>query len=95
MRLLDRYIVRNFLLNYVLAFGVLVGMYTLLDLIINFSNFTRASAPGAGAVTQFFSLLADICDYYAYRIAGHLPADFRGHSPAGRGFHHGPHDPAS
>lgn len=68
MRLLDRYIIRNFLLNYLLAFAVLVGMYTLLDLIINFDRFTKFAPPGAGSVASFFNLLGDITDYYAYRM---------------------------
>src|SRR5579862_6760566 len=75
MRLLDRYIVRSFLINYVLAFAVLVGMYTLLDLIINFDRFTKATAMGAGpgghvvsGFPLFFSLMADIIDFYGYRM---------------------------
>ena len=34
MRILDRYIIKSFLVNYLLALGVMVGMYTLLDLIV-------------------------------------------------------------
>jgi lipopolysaccharide export system permease protein len=64
MRLIDRYIIRNFLLNYVLAFTVLIGMYIVLDLIINFDRFTKAAGPD----TQFFGLMADIGDFYFYRL---------------------------
>lgn len=69
MRLLDRYIIRSFLINYLLAFIVLVGMYTLLDLIINFDKFAKATGPNhSGAMTLFWSLSGDILDYYAYRM---------------------------
>jgi lipopolysaccharide export system permease protein len=68
MRLLDRYIIRSFLFNYVLAFAVLVGMYTLLDLIINFDRFTKAATPDAGGLATFVALMADILDFYGYRM---------------------------
>ncbi len=69
MRLLDKYIIKNFLINYLLAFSVLVGMYVLLDLIVNFDQFTRASATvhasGIGVVVTIFT---EIANYYAYRM---------------------------
>jgi lipopolysaccharide export system permease protein len=43
MRILDRYIIKSFLTNYLLALGVMVGMYTLLDLIVNFDNFAKGA----------------------------------------------------
>lgn len=71
MRLLDRYIIRSFLFNYLLAFGVLVGMYVLLDLIINVSNFTKGQTVAGqttGDLATFVSLAGDILDYYSYQI---------------------------
>lgn len=68
MRLLDRYIVRSFLFNYLLAFVVLVGMYTLLDLIINFERFTKAADTGTTGLGMFWALLSDIGDFYGYRL---------------------------
>ncbi len=43
MRILDRYIVKAFLTNYLLALSVMVGMYTLLDLIVNFDKFEKGA----------------------------------------------------
>jgi lipopolysaccharide export system permease protein len=45
MRILDRYIIKAFLTNYLLALGVMVGMYVLLDLIVHFENFAKGAAP--------------------------------------------------
>jgi lipopolysaccharide export system permease protein len=74
MRLLDRYIIKNFIVNYLLALGVLVGMYILLDLIVNFDNFAKGAQP-ATAATQAatsaggatFDVLWDIIDFYAFQ----------------------------
>ena len=41
MRILDRYILKSFVFNYLLALGVLLGMFTVLDLIVNFDSFTK------------------------------------------------------
>ena len=68
MRLLDRYIVRSFLFNYLLAFAVMVGMYTLLDLIVNISRFSGAAEKDVQGSVHFFSLMADIADYYGYQM---------------------------
>jgi lipopolysaccharide export system permease protein len=78
MRILDRYIIRNFLINYLLALIVLMGMVVLLDLIVNFDRFIKGAkaANEAGAV----HLWVDIADYYGYQclvifqvIAGVIP----------------------
>lgn len=72
MRLLDRYIIRQFMLNYLLAFGVMVGMYVLLDLIINFDRFSKANLYNLGGNAPssqvFFSLMGDIGEYYMYQL---------------------------
>lgn len=68
MRLIDRYIVRMFLFNYLLAFTVLVGLYILLDLIVNFDQFTRANAVAhAGNWAAFGGLVREISSFYMYR----------------------------
>jgi lipopolysaccharide export system permease protein len=70
MRILDRYIIKSFLVNYLLALGVMVGMYTLFDLIVNFENFAKAATSGAAtqAAPSAWSVLADMIDYYAYQM---------------------------
>ena len=68
MRLIDRYIVRNFLFNYLLAFTVVVGLYILLDLIVNFDQFTHAQAAAhAGNWSSFTDLVGAISSFYMYR----------------------------
>ncbi|HVX86054.1 MAG TPA: LptF/LptG family permease [Phycisphaerae bacterium] len=72
MRLLDRYIIRSFIVNYLLALGVMVGMYILLDLIVNFDNFTKAAQVAAtqastSAGNATFDVIWDIVDYYAFQ----------------------------
>jgi lipopolysaccharide export system permease protein len=77
MRILDRYIVKSFVFNYLLALGVMVGMYTLLDLVVNFDSFTKSAAvvaaTQAAPVHQSSLALAgtaigNILDYYSYQM---------------------------
>ncbi|MCL2641571.1 MAG: LptF/LptG family permease [Phycisphaerales bacterium] len=68
MRILDRYIVRSFLVNYLLALAVLVGMYILLDLIVNFDNFTRQPVATDAPPSNAWTVLAGIADYYLYQF---------------------------
>ncbi len=68
MKLLDRYIIRNYLVNCVLALMVMIGMYILLDIIVNFDLFTRGSAyEHATALQAFWGLLGEITSFYMYR----------------------------
>ena len=68
MRILDRYIIRSFLVNYLLALAVMLGMYILLDLIVNFDNFTKG-ATAARDLQQptLIAVLTDVFDYYAFQ----------------------------
>jgi len=68
MRILDRYIVRSFLVNYLLALAVLVGMYILLDLIVNFDSFTKPPTAADVIPPTAWNVLAGIADYYAYQF---------------------------
>jgi lipopolysaccharide export system permease protein len=69
MRILDRYIVKSFFINYMLALGVMVGMYTLLDLIVNFENFAKgATAAADRSNAGAMAILGDMADYYAYQL---------------------------
>ena len=81
MRILDRYIIRSFLVNYLLALSVLMGIYILFDLIVNFDNFTKAANAATDTTgTTAWAILSDIVDFYAYQslavfqqIAGIVP----------------------
>lgn len=80
MRLLDRYIVRSFLLNYVLAFAVMCGMYVLLDLIVNFDRFSKGASIAGQSTAVIGDMGLDILEYYMYQmlvifqqVAGAIP----------------------
>ncbi len=78
MRILDRYIVKAFVFNYLLALCVLLGMCTLLDLIVNLDSFTHvapsAAATQAAADSEHMTRMAlifhavwNIIDFYSYQ----------------------------
>ena len=68
MKILDRYIIRNYLINCLLALGVMIGMYILLDVIVNFNLFTQGHAyQHATAFQAFWGLLREITTFYLYR----------------------------
>ena len=68
MRILDRYIVKAFVFNYVLAVVVLVGMAILLDLIVNLDNFSKSAAAATQAAnTSASSAIWNMIDYYSYQ----------------------------
>ena len=52
MRILDRYIMKNFLVGYAIAFCVLIGLWVLIDLFVNLDEFTERSDQGIWAVTM-------------------------------------------
>ena len=58
MRILDRYIAKNFLTGYMIAFLVLVGLRIVIDLFINLDEFTENDANTAWMVIK------NMLDYY-------------------------------
>ena len=63
MRILDRYILKNFLANYVLALGVLIGLFVVFDLIVNINDFARGASPsGANTHASIKDIASDIFD---------------------------------
>lgn len=65
MKILDRYIIRQFLLNFLILFVVLVGLYVLLDLIINFDEFIQVGQHATGGVLHRMIYTARVMfDYY-------------------------------
>ncbi len=58
---LDRYIIKAFLTNYAIALAVLVSMYVVLDLFVNFDEFTEAGLP----IPQ---VLSNLGSYYGYNL---------------------------
>jgi lipopolysaccharide export LptBFGC system permease protein LptF len=52
MKTLDKYIVRNFLIGYVIAFCVLIGLRIIIDLFVNLDEFTEHADLGVLAVVK-------------------------------------------
>jgi len=63
MRILDRYIARNFLVGYAITFCVLIGLVLVIDLFINIGEFAEHAELGAAAVAR------NILDYYGSQVA--------------------------
>jgi len=52
MKILDKYLVKNFLIGYVIAFCVLIGLRIIIELFVNLDEFTEHSELGALAVIK-------------------------------------------
>src|SRR4051812_44249737 len=65
MKILDRYILRSFLYNYVISFVVLIGMYIVLDMVFNFDDLV--SAKGAADISSL-QLFYEIGDHYFHQV---------------------------
>ena len=59
MKTLDRYVAKNFLMGYVIAFGVIIGLRIVIDLFISLDEFTENADLGAIAVIR------NILSFYA------------------------------
>ncbi len=62
IRTLDRYVLKNFLINYVLSLGVMISLYVALDLFANMDEFTEDHEKSAARIMR------DIGDYYFFNI---------------------------
>lgn len=62
MRILDRYLLRSFLFNYVVSLFVMTSLYIVLDLFVNFDEFTEDSSK------KLPEIIWGIADYYFYNI---------------------------
>ena len=58
MKILDRYIAKNFLIGYLISFAVLIGLRIMIDLFVNIDEFTEA--PDA----SIFDILRNIALFY-------------------------------
>jgi lipopolysaccharide export system permease protein len=52
MKILDRYIAKNFLIGYVIAFCVLIGLRVIIDLFVNLDEFAEHAGLGTWAVIR-------------------------------------------
>ncbi|MGC4031010.1 MAG: LptF/LptG family permease [Tepidisphaeraceae bacterium] len=62
MKILTRYILFNYLRNYLISLFVLIGLYIVLDMVFNFDDFA-VSREGAGALDA----VRNIASYYFYQ----------------------------
>jgi len=71
MKILDRYVVKNFLIGYAIAFCVLIGLRIIIDLFVNLDEFTEHADLSALAVMKnilvFYALN---CTLYFREFAG-------------------------
>ena len=59
LKLLDKYIAKNFLIGYGIFFCVLMGLRIIIDLFVNIDEFTEHSGLG------FFAVICNILSFYA------------------------------
>jgi len=52
MKILDKYVAKNFLIGYAIAFSVLMGLRMIIDLFVNLDEFTEQSKIGTWAVIE-------------------------------------------
>ncbi len=58
LTVLDRYLLRSLLLNYLIGLGVMLSLYIVLDMFVNMDEFTEQGYPA-------LTVLGNIVDYYA------------------------------
>lgn len=75
MRILDRYVVKNFLIGYVIAFCVLIGLRIITDLFVNLDEFTEHAGLETKAVLKNILLFYCFnCTIYFRDFAGMITA---------------------
>ncbi len=61
LSILDRYVIRSFVINYAVSLTVLIGLYVIVDLFVNLDEFTEKQLPALDVVLN-------ICSYYGYNL---------------------------
>jgi lipopolysaccharide export system permease protein len=70
MKLLDRYIIVSFIKNYLISFFVLVGLYIVLDMVIQFDEISKLQRGDVGAEAGSVMTLAYLlADFYLHQTA--------------------------
>ncbi|MHC4395036.1 MAG: LptF/LptG family permease [Planctomycetota bacterium] len=71
MKILDKYVAKNFLIGYVIAFCVLIGLTIIIDLFVNLDEFTEQTERGTSAVVwNIFSFYSTHSALYFRDFAG-------------------------
>ncbi len=69
MRIIDRYVLKTFIKNYLISLMVLVGMYIVLDMVFNFGDLVDVrGANEQASVQSVLGTIRDIADYYSYQF---------------------------
>ena len=75
MKILDRYVAKNFIIGYVIAFGVLMGLRVITDLFVNLDEFTeRADINTAAVIKNILMFYSYNCTLYFRDFAGMITA---------------------
>ena len=92
MKTLDRYIIRQFLVNYLVLFTVLMLLIITLDLMVNLDEFAQIAEgmPDAGSLKKLGAVIWAVLDFYGPQVfvfylyaAGVLPVAAAGFTLAG------------
>lgn len=71
MKILDKYIVKNFLIGYAISFGIFIGLRIIIELFVNLDEFTEKEGVAA------FTIIKHILIFYGIRITLYF-RDFAG-----------------
>jgi lipopolysaccharide export system permease protein len=75
MKILDRYVAKNFIIGYVIAFGVLMGLRIITDLFVNLDEFTEhTDIDTAEVIKNVFTFYSYNCMLYFRDFAGMITA---------------------
>ena len=61
MKLIDRYIIRAFVVNYMISLGVLMSLFVVVDLLVNLDEFTETDA-------SLVTVVGRVASYYGYNV---------------------------
>lgn len=65
MKILDRYVLRSFLMNYLISLMVLIGMYIVLDMVFNFDELVKEPKGGIDLTTA--QVVGGVISYYFFQ----------------------------
>ncbi len=71
MKILDKYVAKNFLIGYAIAFSVLVGLRIIIELFVNLDEFTEHADIGS------FAVIKNVLTFYGIRVSLYF-RDFAG-----------------
>lgn len=72
MKILDRYVLRLFLFNYVISLVVLIGLFIVLDMVFNFDELVEARERAAVSTPQLIVGIAQYYFFQTFQIFVHL-----------------------